>query len=589
MRDQFRRSPVTRPAMPTPSANSDKHNSTIPTKPFTPTLSSTFRPTTKSSLPLTPRLAHLGTNQTPKKSEISPIPSPRENVATPDPSYLGTNITPRSGPRTSRRDGYIRTERSPVRGYPRSETSKSTVSRGLNIDGTGSRTLSRPTSSSEVLNSTSSKFFHADEARSSGSNEAEARPRTYSKTAQTPTFFYADGSHDQDSHTDDSSRGIPTKRRSTGSSRLPVGPKSPVVLSPRLRAAQLVDSNSRSSAESSLQPSPNIEEMSGSRPPTSAEHPSPGLTRTPQFPTHRKSCSVDSTTTIPSPRVATRRVTSTSSSPFLPEPLSSPSPPVSNSPLITSNPLIQLTDHKDQPYTVPQSPIKLEPNAFGEDATNARTARKVLDLEISNSSLLAINRTLERELRKQNAELRRYRRLSRSGRLSITTSLRSTSGGGLSVVSETGDISELSSTYSNDELSDDSDQDSLGDGTVSPNSSAEHDSHHRVDDEKQFMLDLAKHHELLIDSQKLNQSLKRCIGWTEELIKEGKRALEYNVHVSDVEIGGRVLDPDELGEELDRGRGLLSPAAVVQQDFEFSALDAIDDVLEETADLHLES
>jgi hypothetical protein len=234
---------------------------------------------------------------------------------------------------------------------------------------------------------------------------------------------------------------------------------------------------------------------------------------------------------------------------------------------------------------VPQSPIKFDggPNAFGEDAINARTERKVLDLEISNSSLLAINRTLERELRKQNAELRRFRRLSRSGRLSITTSLRSTSGGGLSVVSETGDISELSSTYSNDELSDESDQDSLDDGTVSPNSLAEHDSRHRVDDEKQFMLDLAKHQELLIDSQKLNQSLKRCIGWTEELIKEGKKALEYNVHVTDIEIGGRVLDPDELGEELDRGHGLLSPAAEVKGDFEFSALDALDDVLEENS------
>jgi hypothetical protein len=45
----------------------------------------------------------------------------------------------------------------------------------------------------------------------------------------------------------------------------------------------------------------------------------------------------------------------------------------------------------------------------------------VLDLEISNSSLLAINRTLEREMRKQSAELRRFRRLSRSGRLSIRT------------------------------------------------------------------------------------------------------------------------------------------------------------------------
>jgi hypothetical protein len=33
-----------------------------------------------------------------------------------------------------------------------------------------------------------------------------------------------------------------------------------------------------------------------------------------------------------------------------------------------------------------------------------------------------------------------------------------------------------------------------------------------------------------------------------QLIKEGQRALEYNVHVQDVELGGRVLAPEELGE-----------------------------------------
>ena len=44
----------------------------------------------------------------------------------------------------------------------------------------------------------------------------------------------------------------------------------------------------------------------------------------------------------------------------------------------------------------------------------------------------------------------------------------------------------------------------------------------------------------------MNQSLKRCLGWTEELINEGKKALEYHVRVSDVELGGRVLAPDEL-------------------------------------------
>jgi hypothetical protein len=616
MRDQFRRSSVTRPAMPTPSANSDKQNNGIHAKPFTPSLSSAFRTTAKSSLPLTPRLAHIAGYQTPKKSNASdtasPLPLPREDASTPDSTYLGINITPRSGPRSSRRDGnvpspettpaalysgpqtfrstvpvstgYARPERSPVRGNPRSDTARSTISKGTTGDGLGLRASSRPQSSSESLGVSSSKFFHANDARSSvGSHEAESRPRTLPKPAQSPTFLYADGS---DSRADDPNKIASTKRRSTGSSRHPVGARTPPVLSPRLRTAQLVDSNSRSSSEGSLQPSPHIEETSTHKTSISHDIHSPGPTRSPQLPplpTHRKSCSVDSTINISSPHVPSRRVTPISSSPFLPEALSSPPEPLPHSPHITSNPLIQLTDHRDTPLVVPQSPIKLEgPNAFGEGAIHARNERKVLDLEISNSSLLAINRTLERELRKQNAELRRFRRLSRSGRLSITTSVRSTSGAGLSVVSENEDVSELSSIYSNDEFSEESDQDSFADeGTISPNSLADNDSRHRVDDEKRFMLDLAKHQELLIDSQKLNQSLKRCIGWTEELIKEGKKALEYNVHVNDIEIGGRVLAPDELEEELGRGRGLLSPAAEVKEDFDF-------DITAEPVDLDLQ-
>jgi hypothetical protein len=127
------------------------------------------------------------------------------------------------------------------------------------------------------------------------------------------------------------------------------------------------------------------------------------------------------------------------------------------------------------------------------------------------------------------------------------------SGGGLSFLSETDGISELSSIPSEDGVSgvSDDDESSVADeGTLSPNSLAQHDARHRATDEKRFMLDLAKHQELLIDSQKMNQSLKRCLGWTEELIKEARKALEYQVRVSDVEIGGRVLAPDELDEEL---------------------------------------
>lgn len=208
---------------------------------------------------------------------------------------------------------------------------------------------------------------------------------------------------------------------------------------------------------------------------------------------------------------------------------------------------------------------------MNELATNARRERKVLDLEISNSSLLAINRTLERELRKQGAELRRFRRLSRSGRLSAPdgaatriTSRHSSLQDDTRDSYSGDDVSHLDSIY---ETSDD-EQDSLDSSmrSDSASDSPSHSSSQRAKDEKRLLLDLSKHRQLLIDSQKMSQSIKRCLTWTDELISEGTKALQYKVHVSDVELGGRIIVREDGEEELaNRGTALLSPAAEVSQ------------------------
>lgn len=104
------------------------------------------------------------------------------------------------------------------------------------------------------------------------------------------------------------------------------------------------------------------------------------------------------------------------------------------------------------------------------------------------------------------------------------------------------------------ELEEDSDysSESNDEGPQSPGAMAESDLRHRKRDERRLQLDLSKHQQLLIDSQKMNQSLKKCLGWTEELIAEGKKALAYSVMVSDVKLGGRILVPDE-GEDDNEG------------------------------------
>ncbi|KAL8727355.1 MAG: hypothetical protein Q9166_006123 [cf. Caloplaca sp. 2 TL-2023] len=202
---------------------------------------------------------------------------------------------------------------------------------------------------------------------------------------------------------------------------------------------------------------------------------------------------------------------------------------------------------------------------LNELAANARRERKVLDLEISNSSLLAINRTLETEMRKQKAELRRLRRLRSSGRFPFSTHSASSR---FSVPSTTDDLSPTSSA-DEDELDDDrfsnvssgtSDDTSFPESNFSPtirNSSVPMPKGRRS---RSFKVDLAGQRVLLLDSQRLNQALKRCLGRTDELIADGKKALEYKVNTGDpVNLGPRVLTPDEREGVLEMGRGLLSP------------------------------
>jgi hypothetical protein len=210
------------------------------------------------------------------------------------------------------------------------------------------------------------------------------------------------------------------------------------------------------------------------------------------------------------------------------------------------------------PQPEPQSPTKSvhSNDAISELVANARRERKVQDLEITNASLEAINRTLERQLRKQKAELRRYRRLSRTNRISLASAASSRMPSETFTEPPTGflDMSEEDEETEEDDLESLNDSELSGsDGAsgwdpLSPTSKA---LSRRRRDERRLQLDLSKHQELLIDSQKINQSIKRCLDWTEELIKDGQKALAYNVRVSDVELGGRVLAPPDLDEDED--------------------------------------
>ncbi|KOS21658.1 hypothetical protein ESCO_005134 [Escovopsis weberi] len=198
---------------------------------------------------------------------------------------------------------------------------------------------------------------------------------------------------------------------------------------------------------------------------------------------------------------------------------------------------------------------------------SARRERKVQDLEIRNTSLEAINKTLERQLRKQSAELRRFRRLSRAGKLPDPSTPKGQKDPDHSELSDLSEEESVAATNDSEEEQvkkggkeeeeeEDEDEDEEEDNsfvseesssTASASGSQSDDVNRRKRDERRLELDLTRHQELLKDSQKINQSLKRCLNWTGELIKEGQKALAYQVRVSDVQFGygGRVLRPDE--------------------------------------------
>jgi hypothetical protein len=127
-----------------------------------------------------------------------------------------------------------------------------------------------------------------------------------------------------------------------------------------------------------------------------------------------------------------------------------------------------------------------------------------------------------------------------------------------------GDLSELDEggelageeDGSGDEEDEEEEEDSTDDSAVlSPGALTERDERMLAKDSRRLELDLRKHRELLVDSQKMNQALKRCMAWTEEMIKDAKKALEYRVRVDEVKLGGRVLDREFVGEEEESGEG----------------------------------
>ena len=527
--------------------------------------------------------------------------TPKDAISTPVKNFLSSNITPRSGSRKARVDSANTTPNTTPGGTPTSSRPTSVVVaqdngfediQGLVISNEGFKQHVR--SGSVISNGTvptvprkmspdanSSKFFHA--------SEASSLPKKQDLPSPSATgFVYADGRRENTSR-----------------------PKSQVASSQFYRADGLPDSPSISKSPTSPITSPYHPTSTSSFQYGRQRSTSPlkdseiGQRYGRRRPSNTSALNIRSSIIVASPQnqslqslvdvgkshAKTRSLSSVElKQPEPPTELPTTQSPVSlptSSPMPT--PLSLQTQHfppsiggTASPLT---SPSRMKDTCNLEQlnalAANARRERKVLDLEISNSSLLTVNRTLEREMRKRLKELRRYKRLESTGRLSLAAAPNDRAVSGTTTISTLSLDSRDGYSSGSDSLDEEEDEaypdlvsnpsvDSLDDeslASLSPAARAVKDASQRARDEKRLQLDLAKHQQLLTASLAMNASLKRCLTWTEELILEGKRALAYTVRPSEVKVGGRVLRADN---EEDRAivategsKGLLSPTRVL--------------------------
>ncbi|KIW17646.1 hypothetical protein PV08_04841 [Exophiala spinifera] len=621
----------------------DKQTKANSSKPLTPTLSSNFR---NVKTPLTPRLPGSTSSSPALSSRKEPFvrarsPGKVDQTATP----LNNNVTPRSGARKSRFGTESPSTPVPVResnnGFqgtpsqrPEAPRALRSHTQGLGISSprltastpslpkvgppvvTVHRRVSGAKSMVDNNKDNSSKFFHADEAKSAvGSSRFDEGSRFSPARAQ---FFVGSSAYPsnmpsqvpQESPKNDLDEKF---FRANDVHQLPAAkPPTPVLAA----TVQGLDTRHAANAISPPQSPKRSYKMSQ---PSSPRKIQLGPTPSPPGPLHTPIERPNSTAggavanTIDSPLVHRKSISASSATMTIenrtegirtqpPQPLDlgimpGLSPRISGNNTLSPEALSPRSFSLASSNTIPTSvtsdtdgsevvkptsrPVSTGDMAIDQvtspvqpqhdAASNARRERKVLDLEISNSSLLAINKTLERELRKQNGELRRYRRLSRSGRLSLAT-VRTASGQSafsLDTVAEDGveaeQMSELEDESDFDDM-DDEDDSLISDGSGSlTNASAR--SRQRAKDEKRLMQDLSRHQQLLAESQQLSSTIKRCTTMTEELIRAGNKALDYRVGIGDVKLGGRVLNDEELdergfatgSEEPEARQGLLSP------------------------------
>lgn len=149
----------------------------------------------------------------------------------------------------------------------------------------------------------------------------------------------------------------------------------------------------------------------------------------------------------------------------------------------------------------------------------ARSERKVMDLEISNTSLMAVNKFLEKKLHKQSVLLHEYETSSWS----------------------TGNNNKATTPFSDSEDEDEGLKENKIplDSLLDENELIDQDGIHAIQDRTN------KHIEFVESYERMNRSLRKCLYLSQSLLEDATNSLEYSIDPEDVKLGGRVAVNDD--------------------------------------------
>jgi hypothetical protein len=176
------------------------------------------------------------------------------------------------------------------------------------------------------------------------------------------------------------------------------------------------------------------------------------------------------------------------------------------------------------PITIKPLPLRKNDVDVSEETRNARTDRKIKDLEISNASLLAINKVLEKKLRRQAKEIEYLNDL-------------------MSKHNITGELLAMHDDDDEDISIDEESNETFSSLGIAIKESLDND---QIIDEQlskqqaEITERMQQCLEFIETSQNISKTLRKCLMLSETLIQEGSKSINLTINPEDIKVGMKI-------------------------------------------------